>query len=336
MTRYLGLDVGGANLKLSDGARLAVSRYFPLWQRPQDLAAELGQLLGEVPPGTFDGIALTMTGELADCFETKREGVRHIVEAASAAAGSRPVLVYALPGRWLSVDAAMARPLEVAAANWHALATAAARLTGSSPALVVDVGSTTCDVIPVIDGRVAATGRTDPERLLAGELVYTGVRRSPVCAVTSALPWQGRLCPTAQELFATTLDAYLMRGDIPENESDCHTADGRPATKRWARDRLARAICADREMFDQADALAAARAIEAAQLNQLEQAINRLLRRLPGVVAATVISGSGEFLAARAIRRLGLPAPVSVARDWGAHVSSAAAAWAVARLANER
>lgn len=335
MTRYLGLDIGGANLKLVDGEGFAASRYFPLWQRPADLAAELKQFLKEVPGGASRGIALTMTGELADCFETKRQGVEHILAAVEEAAGTRPVLVYALPGQWLTVEQAREQPLAVAAANWHALAAAAARLAGVSPAVVVDVGSTTCDVVTVIDGRVIALGSNDPERLLHGELVYTGVRRSPVCAVTAALPWRGQGCPTAQELFATTLDAYLLTGDVPEDEHDCHTADGRPATRRWARDRLARAICADRELFDESDALAAAQAIKAAQSKLLDHALRRVLKRLEGSPAA-VVSGSGEFLAAEVCRAAGITRMISLTQELGPAVSSAAAAWGVARLANER
>lgn len=334
MTRYLGLDVGGANLKLADGSAFAASRYFPLWQRPADLAAELKQLLDEASGGDNCGIALTMTGELADCFETKRQGVQHILAAVEEAASGRPILIYALPGQWLTVDQAHERSMEVAAANWHALSAAAAQAASVSPAVVVDVGSTTCDVIPVIDGRVVARGSNDPERLLHGELVYTGVRRSPVCAVAAALPWRGQKCPTAQELFATTLDAYLLTGDLPEDERDCHTADGRPATRRWAHDRLARAICADRELFDEADALAAAQTIVENQQTLLFTALLQVLERIPGSPTA-VVSGSGEFLAARVCQAAGLPT-VSLAQLLGPEVSSAAAAWAVARLANER
>lgn len=334
MTRYLGLDVGGANLKLADGGAFAASRYFPLWQRPADLAAELTQFLDEAPGGAGCGIAVTMTGELADCFETKREGVRHILAAVEEAASGRPILVYALPGLWLTAEQARQRTMEVAAANWHALAAAAAQVAGVSPAVVVDVGSTTCDVIPVIDGRVVALGRNDPKRLLHGELVYTGVRRSPVCAVAAELPWRGQKCPTAQELFATTLDAYLLTGDLPEDEQDCHTADGRPATRRWAHDRLARAICADRELFDEADALAAAQAIAENQQALLHTALRRVLARLEDSPTA-VVSGSGEFLAARVCQAAGLPI-VSLGQMLGPTVSSAAAAWAVAKSANER
>ena len=81
----LGLDVGGANLKAAHTAGPAVSRPFPLWKRPGDLADELRALVAPLPP--FERLAVTMTGELCDCFATKREGVLHILTAVEAGAG---------------------------------------------------------------------------------------------------------------------------------------------------------------------------------------------------------------------------------------------------------
>ena len=46
-------------------------------------------LIETAPPA--ERMAVTMTGELCDCFPTKADGVRHIVDAAAAAGGSRDV-----------------------------------------------------------------------------------------------------------------------------------------------------------------------------------------------------------------------------------------------------
>src|SRR5438046_1175169 len=69
----LGLDIGGANLKAvhADGSARTVR--FPLWKQPADLPAALSALLASMPHSTR--LAVTMTGELCDCFATKREGV---------------------------------------------------------------------------------------------------------------------------------------------------------------------------------------------------------------------------------------------------------------------
>src|SRR5581483_10394231 len=180
----LALDIGGANLKAADGLGFALSEPFPLWQRPAELAAAVTSIIGRAPPS--EKLVVTMTGELADCFQTKAEGVSHIARAAQQAAGDRPVLVYLVDGSLAPVDEACQQPLLAAASNWHALASFAARYC-SGPGLLVDIGSTTTDIIAFANGAVVAQGQTDPERLASGELVYTGVVRSPVCAVVDAL-----------------------------------------------------------------------------------------------------------------------------------------------------
>ena len=67
----IGLDIGGANLKGATPDGMAVSRPFDLWETPARLADELADLLGELPLGS--AFAVAMTGELADCYETKAE-----------------------------------------------------------------------------------------------------------------------------------------------------------------------------------------------------------------------------------------------------------------------
>jgi hypothetical protein len=330
---WLGLDIGGANLKAANGQGRALSRPFPLWQRPDELSLELAALLAASPPA--DRLAVTMTGELADCFATKTDGVSAICAAAVQAAAGRDVRIYTVDGEFVSVDVAVANPLAVAASNWHALARFAGRFVPSGNALLVDIGSTTTDLIPLADGLPVARGRSDPERLVAGELVYTGVQRTPVCALVPALPWGERVCPVAAELFATTWDAYLVLGDLPEEPENRQTADGRPATRALARDRLARMICADRTLFAADDAQRAAAAISAAQLAKLGIAVRQALGRA-GPPSAVVVGGQGEFLARRLVQKLGWTAAiVSLAERLGPLVSRCAPAHALAVLAGE-
>jgi hypothetical protein len=332
---WLALDIGGANLKAADGLGWTLWRPFSLWQRRAELPDALADLLRASPPA--DALAVTMTGELADCFSTKAEGVGAILAAVTKAACGRAIWVYRVDGSWAEPTEALRRPLLTAASNWHALARFAGRYAPQGTALLIDIGSTTCDLIPLRDGQPAAQGRTDPERLILGELVYTGVQRSPVAAVVSRLPWRGHLCPTAQELFATTWDVYLLLGDLPEEPDSVQTADGRPATRWFAHGRLARAICADREMVDLDGAMEMARAAADAQLSQLAAGATMVLRRISSLPGRAVISGSGEFLARRLLTRLGLDVPtISLAEQLGPALSRAATAHALAVLAREK
>lgn len=331
----LAIDIGGANLKAADGCGYAASRPFAVWKHPERLSAELTQLLEAAPPS--DSVAVTMTAELADCFETKAAGVRRILDAVEAAASGRGVCVYQVDGQLVSVDSARKTPLLAAASNWHALAAFANRYAAAWPALLIDFGSTTADVIPLDPSGPISVGLNDPERLASGELVYTGVERTPLCALLRSLPWQGHDCPVAAELFATTADAYLMLGELPEEPQNHDTADGRPRTWPHALARLARMVCADADSFTADDARQAAATVREAQLNLLQNAVEKVVTRL-GVTPKTVItSGHGEFLLRHLLARLPWHANVlSLTEELGPAVSRCAPAHALAVLARER
>ena len=333
---WLGIDIGGANIKIANERGYARSFAFPLWKHPEQLAETLTRLLAEAP--SADSIAVTMTGELADCFATKAEGVAAILDAVEEAAAGRIVSVYLCDGRFVSVEIARAEALLAAASNWHVLANFVGRFcVEGEQGLLIDIGSTTCDLISFSSTGPSATGKTDPERLAAGELVYTGVRRSPVCAVVSELPWQGKPCAVAQELFATTQDAFVLLGDLVEEPENLDTADGRPLTKSYAHARLARSICADTTMFSMADALNVAKAINDAQLVLLTVAARRVIQRVEATPAIVVLSGQGGFLGKELFEQLKLNCKViSLSAELGSEVSSAACAHALAVLASER
>src|SRR5207237_870021 len=156
---------------------------FPLWRNPAGLTAALSCLLSELPHA--DELAVTMTGELCDCFATKREGILHILAAVEAIGEQRPIHVWTTNGDFLDLKTARsAPPLTVAASNWLALATWAGRLIPEGPGLLLDIGSTTTDIIPLLDDKPVPQRRDDFGRLQSGELIYRGVRRTPVCALT--------------------------------------------------------------------------------------------------------------------------------------------------------
>ena len=219
--RVLGWDIGGANLKASDGAQRSIERSFPLWKQPEQLAEALAALASELEPA--DLWAVTMTGELADCFATKREGVTRILGAALEAAGGIPVLVWTTTGEFVPVVEAIEWPLLTAASNWLALATWVGRMAPTGNALLVDTGSTTTDVIPLLNRFPDPRGRTDVERLQSGELVYTGWKRTPVAAIAPAVELRGQPCPLAAELFAAAWDIHLLTGAVEESDAVSYT-----------------------------------------------------------------------------------------------------------------
>jgi len=246
------------------------------------------------------------------------------------------VHVYCVDGRFATVIEAHELPQLAAASNWHALANFACRFVTSRTGLLIDVGSTTTDVIPLADGRVVARGRNDTERLLSQELLYRGVGRTPICALTDALPLRDQLCPIAAEVFATTADAYLLLGDLEEDLDADWTADGRPLTKEFARQRLARQLCADADELQPNEFDRIANAVREVQYGELTRSIQAVADRLPELPSVCVLGGTGEFLAEKMVRRALSGCPiVSLAERIGLQASGCAPAHAVAVLAAE-
>jgi probable H4MPT-linked C1 transfer pathway protein len=213
------------------------------------------------------------------------------------------VHVYGTDGRFRSPDRARAEPIAVAASNWHASASLAAR--EHPDAILVDVGSTTTDVIPIVDGAVVARGRTDPERLAHGELLYLGALRTPVEAIVQEVPLRGEMAGVSAEGFALAGDVHLWRGDLDPAAYTASTPDGRPATREYAGERLARVVCADREMLRDTDIDAIAAHVAAAQIARIGDAITRVRTR-HSALATAIVTGSGDFLAHAAAERSGM------------------------------
>lgn len=335
MTAVVGWDIGAANLKAArvvgrpPSVEAVLESPFALWREPRRLPqmlTQIGARLGEAP-----AMAVTLTAELADCFATKREGVGFVLDALETAFPSTRLRVYGVDGRFRAVGAARADPLRVAAANWRATAELVA--STETGCILIDVGSTTADLIPILGGRVAARGLTDPARLALGELVFTGALRTPVCAISRFLPYRRRRCRVAAEWFAIAADAHRWLGSLSEADYTCDTPDGRGRSRREAGARLARMVAADLEMLDDADVTAIARAVAAAQVRAIASGLRQVLLGLGALAPRlAVLAGRGAFLGRAAAEALGLAArPIALAGPAQQAAPAAAVALLLAR-----
>jgi probable H4MPT-linked C1 transfer pathway protein len=333
----IGLDVGGANTKAAvvdgDGPPRIVSEPFELWREPEGLSDAIAAVVGRLGLESAP-VALTTTAELVDVFASKRDGVLSVLDACERALAGRRLSVMTTDGELIGLAQARAAPLRCAAANWLATALLVAR---SRPeAILVDCGGTTTDVIPIVAGEVAARGRTDVDRLLHGELVYTGALRTNIAAVVSHLPIGGAPCPVSSELFAITADAHLLRGSLTAEQCTCTFPDDRGTSLPEVRSRLARVVCADPEQLADGDLEAIAAAVHEAQVASIASALGRVAARV-GAGTEVITVGVGAFLARaaaercrlRVSRRAALPSPL------GARGGEVAAAVALSVLGRE-
>ena len=304
-SRIVGWDLGGVHVKaalVEDGRVIeAVQAACPLWRG----VPALDKTFSELPDwarGEADH-AVTMTGELTDCFADRADGVRKLSDWAAATLTGR-VRIYAGSAGFVSPANAGDISDRIASANWHATAALVGRCRPE--ALLVDIGSTTADLIPIVGGNPAATGYSDAERLETGELVYTGVVRTPILAFATHAPWHGRRTALMAETFATTADIHRLTGDLPDGADQQHSADLKGKSLAETETRLARMVGRDRGEGSAQEWRALAAWFAEAQLRPLHDAASVLLSR-PDVPpdAPLVVCGAGRFLAERLARRLG-------------------------------
>ncbi len=308
-----GWDVGGVQVKAARvesragaaGAVRTAVRPFEVWRGRERLPAVLAEVAEELAldPGT--PLALTMTAELSDAFSSKREGVLFVMDAVREAVPQNPVFVLDSRGEFAALSQARSRPLDFAATNWIASALFAASRVDDC--ILVDVGSTTTDVVPIEGGRLACQGRSDLARLSAGELVYTGVLRTNPNTLTASVPVRGCACRVAAESFTVMADAYVLLGRLGEADYTCPTPDGRDSSPAACAARLARLVCADREMLSEPEIVGIARYLVECQLRAVSDGLLQVLsRRDAPTVAPVAPAGVGAFLAADVVARLGL------------------------------
>lgn len=339
-----GWDIGGAHLKLAclnaKGRVLSVRQVAcPLWQGIEQLELALHTIgIATVAPAATHGV--TMTGELCDVFDDRASGVRAILECLTRTLDPRAtVCVYGAEQGWLDAAQASAASDVVASANW--LATAQLTALRVEAGVLLDIGSTSTDVILIEDWQTRAVGRDDATRLTSGELVYTGVVRTPVMAVARRVPMRGAWQSLAAEYFATMADVYRVLGQLDERHDQMPTADGRPkdsvaSARRIAR-MLGRDLGADASF---ADIQGVAAHLARCQQRDIEDALALQSSRAgdSGGALPIIGAGAGAMLAAKIAAQAGrdyvpFASLLDVAPSLAGDVALAAPAVAVARLA---
>ncbi len=282
--KIAGFDIGGANTDLAiieyDENTIknidVEFAYLPMWSNNDDLEDVLIDLIEKIcPVCEIDAVAISMTAELVDAYDTKKEGVLDIVEKCEKTF-SCPIGYVTLDGI-LDKDELLKDPLRAAAANWIATCEVATLI--SQNCIFIDTGSTTTDIIPIKEGKQCAVGTTDFERLATGELVYTGTLRTNVASFLEKIPFKGESYRVASELFAQTADVYRVLDLISEDDYICDTLDGEGKSKIECMRRIARVLCADMEMLSEEDIIKISKFIHKAQVAQIADGLNQVVRK---------------------------------------------------------
>ncbi len=280
--KIAGFDIGGANTDLAvidfeDGEIKGIEvdfAYLPMWSNNNDLSRVLVELIENICPlEEIDAVGISMTAELVDAYDTKKDGVLDVVKKCED--------TFSCPVAYVGVDGMLSRqeiektPLKAAAANWIATAQIATLI--SDNCIFIDTGSTTTDIIPIKNGKECAIGKSDFDRSATGELVYTGTLRTNLASFLDKVELNGRQYRVASELFAQTADVYMVLGLIGEDDYICDTFDGEGKSKTECARRIARVVCADLEMLSMDDIVEMSKFIHQKQVKQIADGLKQVV-----------------------------------------------------------
>ena len=280
--KIAGFDIGGANTDLAvidfeDGEIKNIEvdfAYLPMWSNNDDLSHVLVELIENIcPVSEIDAVGISMTAELVDAYDTKKDGVLDIVKKCEE--------TFTCPIAYVGVDGMISKseiekdPLKAAAANWIATAQIATLI--SDNCIFIDTGSTTTDIIPIKEGHECAIGKSDFDRSATGELVYTGTLRTNLASFLDKVELNGKEYRVASELFAQTADVYMVLDLITEDDYICDTFDGEGKSIIDCARRIARVVCADLEMLSMDDIVAMSEVIHQKQIAQIADGLKQVV-----------------------------------------------------------
>ncbi len=317
MVNVLGFDIGGANIKAgfikTQNAKLIEQRtlieYFPFWKKNKN---ELQEILYKITKNLsksilLDGVGVTITAELSDAFKTKKEGIKFVLDSIIDVFANVPKFVVDVKANLISPEDALEKPYSTASANWAATGWMISKLIKNC--IVIDVGSTTTSIIPVVNGKIAAKGETDLEKLQNGELVYTGLLRTNVATIVNWIPINEIITNVSSELFAQSGDIHLLLDNIKEEDYITETSDNRGKTKIESMARLARVVCADTKMLTVEQIMDMAKFLYDKQIDQIAQGLKQVTQRIRTLTQEKlnlVVTGLGRnFLAKEAAKKIG-------------------------------
>lgn len=247
--------------------------YLPMWSNNDDLSRVLVELIENIcPVSEINAVGISMTAELVDAYDTKKDGVLDVVEKCEGTFDC-PIAYVGIDGM-LSKEDIEKTPLKAAAANWIATAQIATLI--SDNCIFIDTGSTTTDIIPIRDGRECAIGKSDFDRSATGELVYTGTLRTNLASFLDKVELNGKEYRVASELFAQTADVYMVLDLITEEDYVCDTFDGESKSKLDCAKRIARVVCADLEMLSMDDIVEMSKFIHQKQIEQIADGLKQV------------------------------------------------------------
>ncbi len=321
----LGIDIGGANTKAAlikfrnseVFESFSIIEYFPFWEKtlndiPNMFVKIVENLIikNNINLENVDFIAITITAELSDAFQTKKEGVLSILEALKQVFEIEKMFFVNSNNEFINFNQVESNPISISAANWVSTSLFLGNFVPNC--ILIDAGSTTIDIIPILNSVPVAKGKNDIERLINHELIYTGGLRATIPSITHFVPYKEKMVRISFEKFALISDVHRILKNIYESEYINDTADNRSKSLNDCYARLARMICMDLDSISIEDLDSIAQYIYD---KQIEIVLKEILEFVKGLTVRQpdfsrnprfVLTGlSADFLIRPALKKIG-------------------------------
>ncbi|NVM44731.1 MAG: H4MPT-linked C1 transfer pathway protein [Candidatus Lokiarchaeota archaeon] len=320
----LGLDIGGANTKVAlikfknseIFESFSIIEYFPFWEKTLNEIPNMFKRIVEnlihnnLKLEDINFIAITITAELSDAFQTKQEGILTIVNALEQVFEKGKMFFINNNNEFINFNQVKSDSISVAAANWVSTSLFLGNFVPNC--ILIDAGSTTIDIIPILNSVPVAKGKTDIERLINHELIYTGGLRATIPSITHFVPYNEKLVRISFEKFALISDVHRILNNLSEKDYINDTADNRSKSLDNCYARLARVICMDLDSVSIKDLDLIAQYIYDKQIelisNDIQEFLSELSKRMTEFSndPKFVLTGlSADFLIKTVLLKLG-------------------------------
>ncbi len=322
---FLGLDIGGANTKAvlihfknqENYNSFSYIEYFPFWKKTKDqFPLLLKRIISKIILNNnftlenLNYIAVTMTAELSDAFQTKKEGILYLLNGLLEVFEVEKLRFITINNNYIGYKEAKNNIKLIMAANW--VSTALYLGSFISDCILIDSGSTTTDIIPICKSLPIPIGKDDIGRLINHELIYTGGLRATIPSITHIVPYKNKMIRISFERFALISDIHMILNNISKEEYNNETADNRDKSIEGCYARLARVVCMDLNTVSKKELDIIAEYIYIKQLEIIKKEIKKFLinfqKKKPEFCVSDhpfIITGlSAEFLIEKALKEL--------------------------------
>ena len=235
---YLGIDIGGANLKIvglnkKKQINFVSQEKCEIWKGLSKFDDKITKINKIISKKTVVGV--TMTAEMCDNFKKRKEGVKRIIKHIRRSLNKNVYFWENIKNKSFSINPSYKN---VASMNWLATGTLISKKI--SNAIVIDLGSTTTDLIFIRKNQIINKGFSDLKRIIFSELIYTGFTRTPIFGITNKLKFNKKNYPVLPENFANISDVYRVLKKASSRIDLFDTMDGRSKSFLNSSRRIAR------------------------------------------------------------------------------------------------